>query len=84
MNGKEYIIIPKIKIGFLPFSHVNDDKGKDVTETVIKYYGPGKDFHGCEITPSAMGFNKLVFFMNTGETLLFEYGEPISLRRHEC
>jgi len=58
---------------------VTDHNGMDVTKDIFAYMGPGHNFHEMRVTPTLLGYKKLVFtFINT-ETKTFIDTEQIIL-----
>ena len=56
LNDRVYTILIKKKRGPPRILYVMDDRGEDVTETVLGYLGPNEDFHGgAVLRPLDMG-----------------------------
>jgi hypothetical protein len=78
-EGKEYCIpINKSRSPCILMCATNQD-GKDVTDDILKYYGPGYDFHGLEnsVSPSLFGHNSLKIEFLGGEIYLSSHNNKL-------
>lgn len=60
---------------------VFDQNEKDVTEDIKKYMGFNNDFHNSKLTPKDLGYNKLLFYVKSGDQeneYIFEDDEIIN------
>lgn len=64
-NYKPYIIILKHSNNKKIFQiNIYDENDNDITEKIKPYMGFNYDFHGLNITPNDLGYNKLTFIIN--------------------
>lgn len=54
-----------------------DSKDKDVTDLVLQYAGPYKDFHGHLVTPHDLGYDNISRYGLSGDTVVFDANTPI-------
>jgi hypothetical protein len=81
--GKSYKILvkrPKInkdKITYFILEH-KDGTGKreDVTSKLQPWIGPNHDFHNTFLTPSDLGYKKLIVFFSIGDKIIINENEP--------
>lgn len=57
---------------------ISDESGKDVSNLLRPFMGPGEDFHEIEYTPSQFGLQKLTLLNIMGEEKSFEDDEIIT------
>lgn len=54
-----------------------DHQNEDVTEIVKPYMGPNMDFHGMQLSPNDLGFEKITFEMLSGEIKTYDTNDII-------
>lgn len=60
IKGKNYKYITTVKKG--PFmDRFTDENDTDVTENILSYYGPQRDWHNNIYTPHSLGYKSLNF-----------------------
>jgi hypothetical protein len=62
-NKKEYRVLVNIRknpVNSLNILSIKDEKENDVTDDVLKYYGPAYDLHNQVMTPGFIGYKFLV------------------------
>lgn len=52
---------------------------KDVTEEIVTYTGPSRNFYGTPITPKHLGKKELSFHYRSGEVRSFNHDQTINL-----
>jgi hypothetical protein len=75
VKGKKYyVLIPRkmARVSNVEFRH----ELSDVTELVLQYAGPNRDFQGANITPKTLGFSSLT-------KILVDFGEVITIGSEE-
>lgn len=65
IGGTDYTLLTKKDMGPCKISKVIDEKGNNVSEKVIPYFGPNYKLHGEEITPGMLNFESLEIFTLT-------------------
>jgi hypothetical protein len=79
IKGKIYkIILYQVK-GPMNIMKVENSNEEDVTDSILTYYGVGRDFHGCSYKPTDLGFKSLKFYMSDDRILKFSENEIIQL-----
>lgn len=61
IRGKLYKIIVKPRRGSDNILQIIDDNNDDVTNNVLSYHGPNRNWHGIEYTPGMLGYDSLTF-----------------------
>ncbi len=70
-NNNDYKILLKKKRLRKRIKGIEDENGIDVIDNVKPYMGPFLDFHGLEICPIDLGYNKLTFYMLNGDIQIY-------------
>lgn len=78
IDGKIYRMITYPARGPCPVLSVTTEKGEDVTESVMAYFGPRRDWHHCHFTPKFFGHKQLTFSLAAGHEKIFDENEVIS------
>jgi len=78
LNGKQYGIMLKEVKGPQRISRITHD-GEDVTDRVLYWMGPERNFHNLEYTPRDIGLGELQIEFIDGETLTIQRTETIVL-----
>lgn len=52
---------------------------EDITEEIMKWYGPYYDWFGVEMTPFKLGYNKLYFILKDSNILEFNENDIIQI-----
>ena len=75
---KLYKIITETGKGPSRILSVEDEKGVNITNTVLPYFGPNQDWHGREFKPVFWNCEKLIFELtNTSEKKIFDKNDTI-------
>ena len=77
IEGRTYRYVARASRGPQPVDIVLDETGNDVTEAVLQYLGPRRDWHGDRLTPASFGANALVFYLQEGEQITFQCDEVL-------
>jgi hypothetical protein len=77
-KGNDYKIAISTRTGPCVIESVLNEKGENVTDIVLPYFGPGRDWHGKVFYPKWWGYEILEFIMHTGNTVSFRGKEEIS------
>ena len=70
------IIIPR-KRGPCLIDTITDGQEVDITKHIFTFMGPSYNFHGIDITPKLLGYEKLNFYFTSGEKRIFKDNEKI-------
>lgn len=62
-------------------SYTHDDvlDTQCVTEEILKYLGPGKNFYGIPTTPKLLGYDNLKFTLTNGKVQIFDKDDIINI-----
>lgn len=72
-HGKLYrIMVPTDKIVSRVIA-IRDEHGNNVTNRVLEYAGPYKNFHGINTTPCMLGYEQLVLVYVRGNRVINEH-----------
>jgi len=79
LDGRLYKIVLDHRKGPALVLLVTDENGDDVTDIVVPYLGPKRDWHKREFTSKFWGKKQLSFDLSTGENKTFVGEEVINL-----
>jgi hypothetical protein len=79
LNGRLYKIVLDHRKGPALVLLVTDENEEDVTDIVVPFLGPKRDWHKREFTPEFWGRKQLSFDLSTGENKTFLNQEVIIL-----
>lgn len=79
LDGRLYKIALTRRKGPPQIIMVHDENDDDISNEILPYLGPCRDWHKKEYTPEFWGKNKLFFETVDGETLSFEKKETIDI-----
>lgn len=79
INGQLYTMIVRPARGPPTVLLVTDEKGEDVSDIILPYMGPTRDWHKRSFTPDFWGKERLVFEMANGCAKEIEKGQLILL-----
>lgn len=80
LNGKLYRFVAKQKKGPSEIILVSDEDGEDVSDDVLPFYGPNRDWNGQELSPLFWKKESLTFELAIGEPKTFKNQETIILK----
>jgi len=79
-NGRLYKLLTKARKGPIVIQLVIDENGDDVSDEVLPFYGPERNWHKMDFTPEFWGKKKLIFELASGEAKEFLEKERIEIR----
>jgi hypothetical protein len=78
-HGKHYRFVAKANKGPGNVLLIIDENDVDVTDLVLPFYGPNRDWHNRAFQPSFWKKNKLIFEMASGDQKTFYANDDILL-----
>jgi hypothetical protein len=78
-NGQKYRFVTHARRGPCDILSITDDLSNNITNEVLHFYGPSRDWHGNKFTPSFWKKRQLVFQMVDGECKTFSEKEVINI-----
>lgn len=79
LDGRIYKFLTKRRKGPALVLLVTDQEENDVSEQVLPYLGPARDWHGHVFRPDFWDKDKLTFELSTGESRSFSRQDEIDL-----
>ena len=79
IKGRRYTMRIKCKKGPHVMIQASDENDNDITEIIQAYAGPMEDFHGIVFTPNDFGHNEVTLSLSSGDDIVFNVNQPISL-----
>ncbi len=77
VDGKMYKMVTSPVRGPCPIVSIVSEKGENVTERILPYYGPRRDWHHRHYSPQFFGHKQLVFTLAEGHEKVFDETERI-------
>lgn len=72
INDKHYKFIVSHSSRPHNLSHINNEKGEDITNLLLPYLGPEYNWHNTKLTPNFFGYSKLVFYHLDGTETIYD------------
>lgn len=79
INGKVYKNLIKIKRGPSPILQISNENTEDVTNIILSYLGPSRNWHGNQYTPNILGYKTLVFECDNGEEKIYNDNDNLPI-----
>ena len=79
LDGRMYKIVLDHRKGPPLVLLITDENQEDITNTIVPFLGPKRDWHKREFIPRFWGKKNLTFYLSNGETINFREEEIIKL-----
>lgn len=79
LHDNIYRIHTKVRRGPSRVFMILDQDANDVTDDVRSFMGPNEDFHGRQVCPKDMGYEKIHVSLRSGDEVCFIADQPIVL-----
>lgn len=77
IHGKKYRMTIRPRWGPKPICQVLNEKGEDVTETILEHAGPEFNWHGSIFTPKNLGHKRLDIELVDGTVTVYQENDQI-------